>query len=216
MKKTKQTGMLLVLLVLPVFVFAFLKFFGKNEFAALPVLAPEAPSHCPPAQAGTYRVPDFALRADDGQGLSGTGLQGSLYVASAIGPECASAECLQVASALYRAQERFANNPAVRVLSVMASPAADTLQALASYRQQHQAQPGRWLLAFGPADAVQALAQCGWGIAKGQTLAPSPWLVLVDAQGQLRGQYLATDREEVDRLLTEMALLDLEQARVRR
>lgn len=39
-------------------------------------------------------------------------------------------------------------------------------------------------------------------------LTPEPFdLVLVDKHGRLRGQYLSSDREEVDRLITEIAII---------
>ncbi len=60
MKKTKALLLFLALL-LPILVFLFLKFFGKNEFAVPPLYTktfPEVPQGCPPVKALPYRIAD--------------------------------------------------------------------------------------------------------------------------------------------------------------
>lgn len=60
MKKTKALFLFLALL-LPVLVFLFLRFFGKNEFAVPPLYAetfPEVTQGCAPVKALPYRIAD--------------------------------------------------------------------------------------------------------------------------------------------------------------
>jgi len=64
MKKTKALFLFLALL-LPVLVFLFLRFFGKNEFAVPPLYTetfPEVPQGCAPVKALPYHIADSVRR----------------------------------------------------------------------------------------------------------------------------------------------------------
>lgn len=59
--KTQKIFFLFLAFVLPVLIFIFLKFFGKNEFAVKPLFTDQSPGYaegCPPAGKLPYLIPD--------------------------------------------------------------------------------------------------------------------------------------------------------------
>ncbi|MFZ6008864.1 MAG: hypothetical protein ACOYXT_00835 [Bacteroidota bacterium] len=157
----KKIFLLFCALVLPIGIFIFLKFFGKNEFAVKPLFVDEAPvgaADCAPVSL-PYHVPDSILqniiRINDSLAI--------VYFESAQPAAGAKAQ-------LERITVEFANDP----LNII---------ELAPSAEQERKKKCVFFLS---------------GIND---------LVLVDQKGLIRGHYTANDREEVDRLNTEISII---------
>ncbi|HEY9045452.1 MAG TPA: hypothetical protein VIN08_06130 [Ohtaekwangia sp.] len=158
MKGTKAVFLFLAFL-LPICIFLFLKFFGKNEFAVPPLFTEELPEILPGCQPVTlpYHIPDSTL-------ASLTFANDSLVLIKFGKPD------KEAATQLKRIDEEVGQG----------------LQ----YKTMEETEAG-----------FTTQKKCTF-------LLKEPFdLVLVDRKGTIRGQYVANDREEVDRLLTEAAII---------
>jgi len=215
---TKRTGMLLVLLVLPVCVYFFLKIFGKNHFA-LPTYFPQdieerivngKTIH----DTIFHQVPSFRLLSSSGDSVTEKITENNIYVADFFFTTCPGI-CPQMSNQLKRVQEAFIDNPEVLILSHTVDPENDTLPVLQAYAEKYKAIKGKWFFLTTNKNTTYDLAQKGYFISAledsnytdSDRFVHSDKLVLVDKQKHIRGYYNGTDEKEVDRLILEISVL---------
>lgn len=156
----KQKSIFLFLaLLLPVCIFLFLKFFGKNEFSVAPLYSnayPENIDECENKITLPYVIPDSIKLSFDVQSDSLSLIYfGDLRENSEV--------------QLKRVNNDFKDAVMLHVVS--------------------------------PSEESLKLKKCVFFL-------KDPFdLVLIDPAGIIRGQYIAADREEIDRLLTELTIL---------
>ena len=158
----KKFGFLLLALVLPVLVFTFLKFFGKNEFVVEPLFQTDE-SKLPPGCAGInipYIVPDSVYLALK-QEHEADSLLIIFYEGTANDLKASDAQ-------LIRLTEYLQLDTGVGFMRI--SEKSNSMECT--------------LLLNAPLD-----------------------LVLLDGKKRIRGQYNSNDRDEVDRLMTELDII---------
>jgi protein SCO1/2 len=202
-----------LILLLPLGTAAFLYLFADNQYG-LKVLNPQS-AECP-APTGSdsvHRVPDFTLTSQQGSPFTQAQLTGKVYVANFFFTRCPDI-CLQMSSELTRVQEAFKSRPEVHILSHSVDPVHDSVPVLQQYAARYGIAPAQWTLATGDKATIYDLARCGYFVsAKPATddlkldFIHSDKLVLVDKERRIRGFYSGTQREEVDRLITEIQVL---------
>jgi protein SCO1/2 len=205
---------LALLFILPVIVIVFISNFGKNKYK-LPVYFAEDSVE---VEKGHYKitsahvVPDFDLIDQDKKEINQKQLKGSIYVADFFFTRCGSI-CPKMTNQLTRVQEIFSKDPSVKIVSFTVDPKFDSVEVLKKYSDEYSAIGGKWRFVTGPKNSIYALAQKGYFItAMEDTAHPldfihSDKLVLVDKQGWIRGYYNGTDQKEVDKLITEIKVL---------
>ncbi len=153
---------LLLALALPVLVFVFLKFFGKNEFVVEPL----------------YQTAELKLPLDC------AGIKFPYFISDS------------VYSFLKRGHETDS------LLVILYESRAKDVKASADQliRVQESFQ-------FGTGLGLKRIAMEDKSIACSLLLQSSLDLVLVDAKKRIRGQYNSNDRDEVDRLMTELDII---------
>ncbi|MEO7990156.1 MAG: hypothetical protein ABI663_11475 [Chryseolinea sp.] len=158
--KQKKSIFLFLALILPVLIFLFLKFFGKNEFAVKPLFVEsnsEIPSGCLPV-AFPYHVPDSVMRQ---LGIKEDSL----------------------ALVLFGEPDEEGK---IQINRIMDEISKDGI---------------RMIRFPAPGPKVAQWKKCVFFLKEPLDL------VLVDRGGLIRGQYVSNDREEVDRLLTEITII---------
>ncbi|MCS6968704.1 MAG: SCO family protein [Cytophagales bacterium] len=211
-KALLKAGALIVILVLPVLVFFFLRGFGENQYA-LPILNP-ASADCPPNKIDSiHRVPSFSFLNQDSAIFTDRDLEGKIYVADFFFTRCPDI-CLAMSSELARVQEAIKNYPEVVILSHTVDPLYDRAHVLKAYAKQYGAIPGKWIFLTGDKAAIYHQARCGYFIATRPASSDttidfihSDKFVLVDKEKRIRGYYSGTRRQDVDRLITEIQVL---------
>jgi protein SCO1 len=202
-----------LILLLPLATAAFLYLFADNQYG-LKVLNPQS-AECPAPTAPdtVHRVPGFALTSQQGSPITPAQLTGKVYVANFFFTRCPDI-CLQMSSELTRVQEMFQGRPEVHILSHTVDPGHDSVPVLQQYAARYGINPAQWTLATGSKAVIYDLARCGYFVsAKPATndlkldFIHSDKLVLVDKERRIRGFYSGTQREEVDRLITEIQVL---------
>lgn len=156
----KKTLFLFLALVLPIGIFLFLKFLGKNEFAVQPLYVdvyPEVMDGCTAVQSLPYTIPD-SIRLQ-------LPLENYDLVLLKFGDQGTES-----ATQLKRIEEQFGNDPVILVAK-SDTPKSDYWRRCVFFLKE-------------PLD-----------------------LVLIDRSGVIRGQYNSAEREEIDRLITELSIL---------
>ncbi len=219
MKKRIQAGMLLLLLAIPVFIFGFLYLFGENKYEIEVVDPKELTIYNPKVVNceenlvdSVHRIPSFTFTSQAAKPFGLSNLKGKVFVADFFFTRCPSI-CIEMTSELLRVQEFFKNEPQVALVSFSVDPTYDSPEVLAEYAEKYNASTDNWTFLTGEAKNIYELARCGFFIVAKPNqeiendFIHSDKLVLVDKEGRIRGYYSGTDREDVDRLITEIQIL---------
>ncbi|MGV3557540.1 SCO family protein [Larkinella arboricola] len=222
MARLLKAGTLLLLLVVPAFIFLFLKIFGENQFTLqtfFPVIdAKTGKIETRPAQntffgskaqdTVFYAIPEIVGTLPDKKGFSTNLLKGKPYIASFIGLDC-DTTCSKVAAQLNRVQDIFAERPEVMLLSYV-----DRDSVAEHLRKSYEVQPDKWLIAKPDTLETTFIAEQYYRIKqrpmtgrKNETFTLYEGLVLIDPEGHIRGFYNGTDKEDIDRLVLETRVL---------
>ncbi|WP_233219267.1 SCO family protein [Adhaeribacter arboris] len=208
--------MLGILLLVPIFLFLFLKGFGTNHYS-LPTYYPaiNEATESPIIRNGDtvfQKIPDFRFVSQEGKTVTQTNLNGGVYVANFFFASCQDV-CKKMSAQMVRVNEAFRNTPQVKLISYTVDPERDSVSVLKRYAEMYQADPAKWLFVTGPKKQLYTLAQNGYKVSAMQAPGTIPnfihseKLILVDKEKHVRGIYDGTDPQEVDRLITEITVL---------
>ncbi len=219
--RPRQTLLLGLLLLVPVLAFLFLNNFGTNHYA-LPYLLPDRvdSTRLPGGKQGWqrdtvfHRVRPFRLLSSTGRELSSAELNTGLYVAQFYANDEPSA---LASRQLLRVQEKFRQEPRVRVLSFVLNPGPTPAVTLQKLAEQYGTVAGKWFFLAGSPGTMQVLYhnEFRYDVPYHRTIQghpvtvqPAPGrLLLLDREQHLRGVYDGPDGREIDRLLTEIDVL---------
>ncbi|MGA0556144.1 SCO family protein [Larkinella sp. VNQ87] len=222
MTRFLKAGILLLVLVVPAFVFIFLKVFGENQYTLqtfFPVMNPKTgkvetrPGRSPLFGSRTedtvfYTIPPIVGKLPNQQPFSTASLQGKIYITSFFGLNCDST-CTKVAGQLNRVQDIFSPKPEVVLVSYV-----DNDSTAASVLKSFEIEPKKWLIARPDSLETTFVGEQYYRIKqrpmtgrKNETFTLYEGLVLVDKEGQIRGFYNGTDKADVDRLVLETRVL---------
>jgi len=162
----------------------------------------------------SHRVAAFSVRTQDGSLLSDSSLRGRPYVASFIYTQCA-AVCPILVRHLSRVQDAVRGGR-VRIVSFSVTPETDTPAVLAAFGRERGIDPSVWSLATGSRRTIYGLARTsffaddsrvGSGPEDETAFLHTEKLLLVDADGHLRGVYNGTQPHAIDQLMTDLGRL---------
>jgi protein SCO1/2 len=213
MKLTKII-ILCILMILPIGVIVFISGFGKNKYT-LPVFFAEDSILIKGDKyevTKAFIVPNFDLIDQDGKPITQKQLRGNIYVADFFFTRCGSI-CPKMSTQLTRLQAEFEKDTIVKIVSFTVDPKHDSVEVLKQYAADYNAMPGKWRFATGPKEAIYKLGQEGYFLSTMADAAHpvdfihSDKLILVDKKGWIRGYYNGTDLKEVDKLITEIRVL---------
>jgi len=194
---------------------------GKNNFRKLAIYGPREPM---PVQvvggkdvADTiyHTVPAFSFTDHHGKVFDSSMLDTSIYIAEFFFTSCKTI-CPDMNRNLQSVQNKYKNDPDVKILSFTVDPETDSVPVLASYAKQHHAIDGKWFFLTGDQAKIFELARSGYFLAAVQNasgpeeFSHSEQLVLVDRDKRIRGYYDGTDDLDVSRLMDEIKVLQWE------
>jgi protein SCO1/2 len=216
MKYARKFGVLTLMLIFPICIIWFLRTFGENEFT-IPVYhqnAADMSSDLCTFSEGQHYIPDFNLLNQKGRGINEGVLKGNISVVSFFFSSCQTV-CPAMNNELLRVQGNFDTQPKVQLLSFSIDPTYDTPGVLKEYAERLGANEKQWSFLTGDKTAIHELVRCGFILPVQQydtedgtvDYSHSDKVILVDSKRRIRGYYSGTDREDVDRLITEMKIL---------
>lgn len=229
----KKTGILFLVLILPVFIYLGLKALGTNHFS-LPRYVPAIDSTTGEIKMAKrlnprwnesemdtvfQTIPSFSLTNETGKTFDSKSLKGKIFVASFFFTRCTTI-CPKITSQVSRVQDTFLGDPEVQLLSISVDPKFDQPEQLALYAKRFDANKDQWHFLTGEKKIIYPLVLKGFHVPLAdaseydaaiknpdETFIHSERLVLVDKEGIIRGFYDGTDKKEVDRLLVEIKVL---------
>ena len=154
-------------------------------------------------------APAFSLIDQQGRPFTSASLQGKVWVADFIFTACPG-QCLLMTDQLAGLQRMFPMDSRVQFVSFSVDAAHDSPDVLTAYAVRYGADL-RWHLLTGDGAAIERLSREGFRLAAAgdgkDPIVHSTRLVLVDAQGRLRGYYDAASALEMVRLRRAMRQL---------
>lgn len=217
MQKFNKTGLLIVLLVVPVFLFLFLKTFGENKYK-LTIFYPEGVDSVKvdgkwKVDSVYHTITPFKLTNQNNKPISEKDVKGKIYVADFFFTRCGSI-CPKMSSQLTRVQDAFKDNKGVNILSFSIDPEHDSVEVLKNYANQYKAIDGQWYFLTGNKEDIYQLGVKGFKVTVGDLgkkitadYLHSSRLILVDREGRIRGYYDGVSRDDVDKLILEIKVL---------
>ncbi len=151
----------------------------------------------PPPPPVLRQLPRFELLDASGKPFGTDELRGHVYVASFFFTRCRSI-CPALMKQMARLQARYREDglDGIRLVSITVDPQHDTPERLREAEASYGVDPARWTLLTGAQSRIRELAKDGFQVAVGDgdsDVAHSGKLILVDANGGLRGLYGSDD-----------------------
>ena len=155
--------------------------------------------HVPAPPPVLGRVPPYTLTDSGGLPFGSADLAGHVYVVNFFFTSCPSI-CPALMRSMAKLQDRYGAErvEGIRLVSISVDPANDTPTRLREYAAAVGADPNRWTLLTGSPGLIRAIVVDGFKTAMSEPgtqppdlidITHSGKLVLVDAEGGLRGYY---------------------------
>ena len=157
-----------------------------------------------------HRISDFKLINHLGDTISKADVEGQILVVDFFFTRCATI-CPVMSSNLQLLHDVLPEG--VRILSHSVTPVADSVSVLKSYAEKHSADASKWWFMTGDKTEVYNLARKSYfscldeGDGGYQDFVHTENVVLVDAQGRLRGFYDGTLSNEISQLYQDIQAL---------
>ncbi len=209
-KKTNKAGILIFLLVVPAFIFLFLRFLTTAHFNVKKYYPISTEKKVVSGQEVIdtlyHTVKPFQFEAHTGNSFSSEKeLKDKLYVASFLFTRCGSI-CPKMTSQLSRIQEFYKNNSELHIVSFTVDPEYDNVSVLKEYAASYRAMDNKWSFLTGSKELIYKVAKDDFKVnALENSNDPNDFihsdkLILVDWFGRIRGYYDGTSQKEVNRL----------------
>ena len=152
------------------------------------------------------QLSDFSLTNQNNQSFGLEDLDGKYWVADFIFTTC-SGICPVMSNHMAEIRNAFRGESQLNFVSISVDPDTDTPEVLMDYASSYDA-GDRWHFLTGETESVQSLAVQGFKIGNGNDpLNHSPYFVLVDPKGQIRGYYNGTETDEVEEITADVRAL---------
>lgn len=213
MNNTKKTVYLCLALLVPVFLILFFTIFASSRHK-LPVFFAYDSIETERGYIITdaHTIPSYKLTDQTGAEFNSITYDSSFKVYDFIFTRC-GATCPKMSTQMIRVQEAFKHDKDIVMISLSVDPDHDSSEVLAQYAKQYNAIPGKWFFLTGAKDSIYTLGQREFFLTTKQNdedltdFLHSERLILVDKKGWIRGYYNGTEEKEVDRLITELKVL---------
>ena len=162
-----------------------------------------------------HKISDFELVNQNGTTVTQATFDNKIYVADFFFTRCGTI-CPLMTSHMYALQNAFLNDEEVLLLSHSVTPVLDSVPVLKRYAENKGVLAAKWHLVTGPKKQIYDLARKSYfavldeGDGGEQDFIHTEQFVLVDQKKRIRGYYDGTDPKEIQRILTDIALLKKE------
>jgi protein SCO1/2 len=162
-----------------------------------------------------HKISDFELVNQNGATVTQATFDNKIYVADFFFTRCGTI-CPLMTTHMYALQNAFLNDEEVLLLSHSVTPVLDSVPVLKRYAENKGVLAAKWHLVTGPKKEIYDLARKSYfavldeGDGGEQDFIHTEQFVLVDQKKRIRGYYDGTDPKEIQRILTDIALLKKE------
>jgi len=216
-KKSKST--LIFILLFSVFFLPVLYFLVKpksklpvyNPVDVNPRLVDDSVKHI----SRNHRIADFNLTNQNGTTVSKRDFEDKIYVADFFFTRCQTI-CPVMTGNMRELQDHFIDDSDLKFLSHSVTPVMDSVPILRAYADKNKAIDGKWEITTGDKRHIYELARKSYfavldeGDGGDQDFIHTEQFILVDKKGRIRGFYDGTEKEEIQRIIEDIALLKAE------
>jgi protein SCO1/2 len=162
-----------------------------------------------------HRISDFNLINQNGETITKEDFEGKIYVADFFFTRCQTI-CPIMAVNMKDLQEEYKNDPDLKFLSHSVTPVMDSVPVLRAYADKNEAIDGKWEITTGDKKHIYELARKSYfavldeGDGGDQDFIHTEQFILVDKEGQIRGFYDGTEKEEMQRIIDDISILKTE------
>ena len=151
-------------------------------------------------------VSGFALTDQSGADFKSESLAGHVWVANFMFTNCPG-PCPRMSSQMHEVQTALAGQ-GVKLISITVDPGRDTPEKLAKYAEFYSATPGVWYFLTGPRETLNHLGKDVFKLnAVDGSLEHSTRFVLMDRKSQIRGYYLTSEPDAIERVIADAKAL---------
>jgi len=207
--KIKPVNILLLVIAISVFVYAFFIHDNNKPLRHLPIYGEKDIK-------GTdtlfHSVPSFSFINQDGTITTDKDFEGSVYVTDFFFTTCGSI-CPIMSTQMERVAAAFKNNKEVKFLSHTVDPETDSVKQLKQYAISHHADTKQWMFVTGDKKQLYNIARKGYLLDAHQgdggvdDFIHTQNFALIDKDKRIRGFYDGTDSSEVNQLINDINLL---------
>ncbi len=159
-----------------------------------------------------HTVGDFSFVNQNGKTITQKDYEGKIYVADFFFTTCGSI-CPKMTTNLVDIQKAIINNPKVMLLSHTVFPETDSVPALKAYAVKYGVNDKKWNLVTGDKKEIYTMARKSYLAVKlGEPnqlydMVHTENFVLVDAKRRVRGFYDGTNKEDIEKLISDINFL---------
>jgi protein SCO1/2 len=219
----KKIVVLVLILVVPGFLYYLLTSQGKNRYKPLPIFGPKLLAKTTHRVKGKdipdtifHTLSDFKLTDQNGKKVSLTTFDNKIFVAGFFYTHCPGV-CDLMNNNVSFLDSIYAKNKMVYFVSITVDPERDSIRVLKSYAKKFKPSSAKWLFLTGDTSTVYNLARKGFLVNALQidkdNFIYSDKLILIDQNKRIRGYYTGASTDEVNRLDDEIKVLISEELR---
>jgi len=166
-------------------------------------------------QRRNHKVADFTLLNQNGDVITQKEYEDKIYVADFFFTRCMTI-CPVMTNNIGKLQEVFKNEDDIMFLSLSVTPVMDSIPILREYADKKGVIDAKWNITTGDKKHIYELARKSYftvldeGDGGLQDFIHTENFVLVDKKKQIRGYYDGTDNEDIQRLISDIRILQNE------
>ncbi|MDF0714574.1 SCO family protein [Muricauda sp. 334s03] len=160
-----------------------------------------------------HKVADFALVNQNGDTITQENYKDKIYVADFFFTTCLTI-CPIMTKNMGEIQEAIKDDPNIMLLSHSVTPQIDTVAQLKRYALEKGVIDSKWNLVTGDKKQIYELARKSYLAVKNDgdggpfDMIHTENFILVDKEKRIRGFYDGTNREDIDKLLADIKILE--------
>jgi protein SCO1/2 len=212
----KKIPILVMILILPGFLYYLLTVKGKNRYHSLPKFGPKVLAKTTHRVKGKnvpdtiyHTLGDFHLIDQDGKPVSLKSFDNKIFVADFFYTHCPTV-CNEMNANMDSLAQAWVKNKMVYFASITVDPQRDSVKTLKAYFGKFKPEP-KWSFLTGDTSVIYPLARQGFLVNAIQTgkddFIYSDKMILIDQHKRIRGYYSGTSVTDVTRLNDEIKVL---------
>jgi len=159
-----------------------------------------------------HTIGAFNLIDQNGKTVTQQNFKNKIYIADFFFTRCATI-CPIMSNNMSLIQQKFKNNPQIKLISHSVTPVMDSVPVLKAYANHHGAITNKWFITTGSKKEIYNLARKNYfavldeGDGGLQDFIHTEQFVLIDTQKRIRGFYDGTNIKDVMQLIEDIKLL---------
>lgn len=225
LRNLKRIVILVLILIVPGFLYYLLQEKGKNRYKPLPIYGPKQVSKTFHKVRGKvifdtiyHRIPDFKLYDQDNKLVTQKSFAGKIVLVNFFFTKCPIL-CKEININISKLAANYKKNRMLRFASITVDPANDNTATLKKYATSLNADANQWKFLTGDTSVIYPLSRNGFlvSVVNGdnhpENFIYSEKLMLIDQDRRIRGYYNGTSVNEMAKLNDEVKVLIAEELR---